>query len=131
MMTQAVSEAYIAILRDKVPHAIRSRKDYERYRAEVRELMTVDRNRAQSEYLNLIVTLIEAYEHQNVKIPIATPLEVMRELMDARGMKQADLAKLVGSSGTASEIYNGKRGISVALAKKLAAHFNVSVAVFL
>lgn len=130
-MTHAVCEAYGAILKEKVPHAIRTRRDYARYRAEVHSLMIAARNEAQSQYLDLLVTLIQAYERAYVKVPKATPLQVLHELMEARGMKQTDLVKFTGSSGTASEIYHGKRGISANLAKKLAQHFNVSVAVFL
>jgi len=51
--------------------------------------------------------------------------------MNAHKMKQADLGTLVGSSGTASEIYNGKREISKALAKSLGQHFNVDYRLFL
>jgi HTH-type transcriptional regulator/antitoxin HigA len=131
IVTHAVREAYGALLKKKVPHAIRTRKDYEAYLTEVRSLITTDRTRAETEYLNLLVTLIEAYERETVKIPRVSPLDVLHELMEARGMAQVDLAKLVGSSGTTSEIYNGKRAISVALAKKLAHHFGVSFALFL
>lgn len=131
VVTPAVREAYGMLLKSKVPHAIRARKEYKAYLAEVRNLLATERTRAETEYLNLLVTLIEAYERQNVKIPAASPLDVLHELMEARGMAQVDLAKLVGSSGTTSEIYNGKRAISVALAKKLGTHFGVSFALFL
>jgi HTH-type transcriptional regulator/antitoxin HigA len=130
-MMHAVREAYGTLLKKKVPHTIRTRKNYEAYLAEVRNLMTTDRTRAETEYLNLLVTLVEAYERANIKAPAASPLDVLHELMEARGVAQVDFAKLVGSSGTASEIYNGKRAISVALAKKLANHFGVSFALFL
>jgi HTH-type transcriptional regulator/antitoxin HigA len=130
-VTHAHREDYGTLLKKKLPHVIRTRKDYETYLADVRRLMTANRTKAETQYLNLLVTLIQAYERENVEIPAASPLDVLHELMEARGMAQADLARLVGSSGTASEIYNGKRAISVALAKKLGGHFGVSFALFL
>ena len=131
-MTQAVSDAYGTILKERVPRTIRARADYDEYHAEVTSLMQEERlDAARLQYLNLLVTLIEAYERQHVRVLKAKPLDVLHELMDARGMKQADLVPFTGSSGTASEIYNGKRKIGPNLAKKLGRHFNVSFAVFL
>jgi HTH-type transcriptional regulator / antitoxin HigA len=85
----------------------------------------------ETEYLDLLATLVEAYEREQVKISKGSLLDVLHELMDARDMKQADFAKLVGSSGTASEIYHGKCEISKALAKKLGEHFSVEYTLFL
>jgi HTH-type transcriptional regulator/antitoxin HigA len=46
-------------------------------------------------------------------------------------LKQSDLLHIFGSSGIASEVFNGKRAISKAQAKKLAEHFKVSVELFI
>jgi HTH-type transcriptional regulator/antitoxin HigA len=56
---------------------------------------------------------------------------MLRYLMDDRGLKQADLLPVFGSSGIASEVVNGKRSISKTQAKKLAEFFNVSVELFI
>jgi len=133
-MTNAVCEEYRTILSEKLPRRIANAEDYAKYRAEISGLMETEvLDEARSAYLDLIVALVEAYERETVKLPEATPLEVLRELMDARGMKQAEFARLFtnNSSGLASEICNGSRAISKDLAKKLARHFNVSAAVFI
>src|ERR1700680_3569788 len=123
MTTSAVRAEYGALLKEKRPHAIRTRNEHDAYLAEITSLLHQERlDAAHSEYLDLLVTLTEAYERQHVKLPKAAPLEVLRELMDARGMKQADLVPFTGSSGLASEICNGKRPISTNLARKLAQH---------
>jgi HTH-type transcriptional regulator / antitoxin HigA len=131
MRVNAVPKGYSALLKTKVPHAIRSRRDYESRLAEVSDLMVADRSAAESEYLALLVVLIQAYESEQVRLPKVTPLQILHELMEARGMKRPDLAKLVGSSGTASEIYTGKRRISIGVAKKLAQYFGVSAGLFI
>jgi HTH-type transcriptional regulator/antitoxin HigA len=51
--------------------------------------------------------------------------------MENRSVKQADLLPIFGSRGIASEVYNGKRAISKAQAKKLGEFFGISPAVFI
>jgi antitoxin component HigA of HigAB toxin-antitoxin module len=51
--------------------------------------------------------------------------------MAAREMSIADLGRLLGSSGLASDICAGKRGLSKSHIAKLSAHFHVSSSVFL
>ena len=73
--------------------------------------------------------MIYAYEQRRHALPEVPPRDVLRYLMDDRGLSQSDLAD-VASQGTISDILAGRRGISKALAKKLASRFGVSVAVF-
>ena len=56
--------------------------------------------------------------------------DVLRYLMDEHGLKQSDLSD-IASQGTISDILSGRREISKALAKKMAARFQVSAGVFL
>jgi len=73
--------------------------------------------------------MIQAYEQRRHALPDGHPRDVLRYLMEDRGLSQTDLAD-VASQGTISDILAGRRGISKALAKKLAGRFGVSVAVF-
>jgi HTH-type transcriptional regulator/antitoxin HigA len=81
--------------------------------------------------LELLSVLIEKYEDEHYPIPDADPVDVLRFFMEDRGVKQADLLLVFGSSGIASEVVNGKRSISKAQAKKLAEFFKVSVELFI
>ena len=74
--------------------------------------------------------MIHAYEKRQAPMPDAEPREVLRYLMDGHGFRQSELSE-IASQGTISDILSGRRGISKALAKKLAARFQVSAAVFL
>jgi antitoxin component HigA of HigAB toxin-antitoxin module len=60
------------------------------------------------ELLNLLVVLIERFEAERYSLTGGSPVEVLRELMQAPGMKLTGRATLIGSKGVASEI--GKRG---------------------
>lgn len=73
--------------------------------------------------------LIQTYEKRQAPMPEAEPREVLRYLMAEHGLRQTDLAG-IASQGTISDILCGRREISKALAKKLAARFRVSAAVF-
>ncbi|HEX8651263.1 MAG TPA: helix-turn-helix domain-containing protein [Pyrinomonadaceae bacterium] len=81
--------------------------------------------------LDLLFHLIQDFEQRFYHPGEATPHEVLRELMAANGVKQSDLWKLFGSKGVASEVVNGKRGISKSQAKALAEYFHVSPEVFI
>lgn len=73
--------------------------------------------------------MIQAYEQRRHVMPDVHPRDMLRYLMEDRGLNQTDLAD-VASQGTISDILAGKRDISKALARKLADRFGVSVAVF-
>jgi HTH-type transcriptional regulator / antitoxin HigA len=70
--------------------------------------------------------------HQKTMIPEATPAEMLEFLMQQRGLKQVDLERAgVADQALVSNILSGKRQISIALAKRLAAYFGVSSDLFI
>ena len=79
--------------------------------------------------LDLVGDLVSRYEQEHYPIEPAEPQEVLRQLMDARGLKQADLSEIVPQSNL-SAILAGKRKISATLAGKLGKFFGISPAVF-
>ena len=74
--------------------------------------------------------LIQAYEKRQAPMAEAEPREVLCYLMAEHGLRQTDLAG-IASQGTISDILGGRREISKALAKKLAARFHLSAGAFL
>jgi HTH-type transcriptional regulator/antitoxin HigA len=134
MSNAAINEAtYGELLRKTLPRPIRTEKDNERYLQVVEHLMDLGERIApeQRELMDLLVMLIERFEAERYSLSAAAPAEMLRELMEARGMKLAGLATLIGSKGVASEILSGKRGLSKTNIKRLAQHFGVSPEVFL
>ncbi len=73
----------------------------------------------------------EEAEHKNL-IPDASPAEMLQFLMEQRGVKQVDLDRTgVADQALISNILSGRRRISIALAKRLAAYFGVSSELFI
>lgn len=124
---------YGRLLAKVLPVRIETEEENDRMLGEVEKLMDKGEQRTPEEdaLLDLIAHLIQEFEQRFYHPGEATPHEVLRELMAANGVKQSDLWKLFGSKGVASEVVNGKRGISKAQAKALAEYFHVSPEVFI
>jgi len=71
------------------------------------------------------------YEDRKYPLGHAAPAEALRVLMEDRGLRQRDLIPVFGSSSVASNVINGKRSISKAHARKLAAYFGVPASLFI
>lgn len=127
-----LDEEYARLLVDLRPKVIETESENEFYLAEVSKLMQLGEaiSPAQERLLKLLVSLIENFESHHYQLKAATPLEILTELMNDRGLKQKDLLPVFGSQGIASEVLNGKRKISKAHAKALGEFFHVSSSLF-
>lgn len=88
-----------------------------------------DEDHPLSSLLDLVGDLVSRYEQEHYPIKRAAPKDVLRALMENRGLKQADLSEIVPQSNL-SAILSGRRKISARLAGKLGKFFGVSAAVF-
>ncbi|WP_413175280.1 helix-turn-helix domain-containing protein [Anabaena azotica] len=126
-------EEYTKLLAETLPRIIDTEIEHKRLLNEVDKLMDLGENLTdeQAEVLQLLVTLIEQYENKRYPMKAATPLDILHELMLARGLKQKDIVEVFGSKGIASEVINGKRSISKNQAKALGEFFHVPHTLFL
>src|SRR5437016_14051676 len=81
--------------------------------------------------LKLLTRLVEDFEERYYHPRDASPLEVLQHLMESRDVKPTHLWELFGSKGIASEVLNGKRGISKTHARALADYFRVPADLFI
>lgn len=79
--------------------------------------------------LDILGTLVHAYEEQNYPMPECGGSDVLRFLMEEHGLAQSDLPE-IGSQGVVSEVLRGKRELNVRQVRALAKRFHVSPAVF-
>ncbi len=74
---------------------------------------------AAADEMEILVTLIEAYEHKHFPISVADPIDAIKFRMEQQGLTQKDLEPYIGSSGRVSEILNHKRRLSLKMIKQL------------
>lgn len=123
---------YAELLVEHQPKVITSEEENEKAIA-LAEQLSRRGNRTPEEdvFLDLLVTLIEKFEGENYPIPVASPLEVLKHLMESNELIQENLVGVLGSRGVVSEVMNGKRNISNAQAKALGEFFGVDPSLFL
>ena len=113
------------------PTPITSGRQHEEYLSVLDKLASKDDPTSEEEkYAEVLMTLIEAYEEEHHSIPDASPVEVLRTLMDANDLRQKDLVPIFGSESIVSEILHKKRELNKAHIGKLSKRFNISPAVF-
>jgi HTH-type transcriptional regulator/antitoxin HigA len=81
--------------------------------------------------LERVAALVEVYDEGRGSLPELPPCEMVKHLMEQRGLKQADLVPVLGSRAQVSDLVNGKRGISKSQVKALAEYFGVAAGLFL
>lgn len=125
-------KTYGQLLRRTLPHVIRTDQECERLTKELTRLDDrEDLAPEERELAELLTVLIDQYEERRFPIQNASPRQTLQHLMEARNLTQKDLWKIFGSRGITSEVIHGKRSISKAQAKRLAAFFHVGADLFI
>ena len=117
---------YAHVLAKVLPRVIASNEEHERILHEIENLMDKGERRTAAEdaALELVVRLVRDYEEEHHPVPDPSPREMLMYLMEQRGLKQADLLPIFKSRGYISDVVSGRRAISKARAKDLAAFFD-------
>lgn len=124
---------YKRLLSQTMPVIIETEAENERMLKVIGKLMDKGESLSPEEekLLKLLTRLVEDFEERYYHPRDAMPLEVLRHLMESRDVKQTHLWEVFGSKGIASEVLNGKRGISKSHARALADYFHVSADLFI
>ena len=100
----------------------------------VERLMNIgdgERTAEQTALLRLLGALIEQYEKKAHPAAAAEPKEILRDLIEAGGLKAADLAEVMGGRSRVSDALSGKRAVSKEQARRLGEFFKVSPGLFI
>ena len=98
---------------------IRNDDDHASALAEIERLWGSEIGTLDGDRLDVLVTLVEAYEDKRWPIPAADPIDILHYAISDMGHSQAELADLLGSRSRASEILNRKRPLTLAMIQKL------------
>lgn len=100
-------------------HPIRTEKDHATALAEIERLWNAKPRTPAGDRLDVLLTLVEAYEERRWPIEPSDPIDAIRFRMEQAGHSQADLASLLGSQSRASEILKRKRPLTLQMIWKL------------
>ena len=99
---------------------IRTQADHEAALKEVEALFDAKPGTPESDKLDVLVTLIEAYEARHFPIPEPDdPVEVLQYYLESRGISRSTLIRYLGSKERVSEVFNHKRRLSLAMICRL------------
>jgi HTH-type transcriptional regulator/antitoxin HigA len=115
------------------PVAIRTDGHLDVAQAVVDDLLGRERDEAEELYLDLLGTLIYAYEQAHVEIPELSGLELIHALLVERGLSQRDLVRegIFATASVASEVLAAKRSLTVDQVRGLSSFFRLPADVFL
>jgi HTH-type transcriptional regulator/antitoxin HigA len=98
---------------------IKTKRDYQRALKEVEQLMNAKRGTREGDRLDVLVTLVEAWEAKNYPIDLPDPVEAIKYHMEQRGLKPRDLVRYIGSRNRVFEVLNRKRPLTVRMVWRL------------
>lgn len=98
---------------------IKTESDYDAALGEIDKLMDAEPDTPDGDRLDVLVTLVEAYEKKHWAINPPDPIEAIKLRMEQRGMSRTELGRILGrGSGRGSEVLNRKRPLSVGMMRK-------------
>ena len=100
-------------------HPIRNDRDHARALRHMETLWGARGGSPAAEQLEVLVTLVDAYEAKRHRILPPDPIEAIKFRMEQEGLTRADLEKLIGSRARVSEILNRRRSLTVAMIRRL------------
>lgn len=93
--------------------------DYRAALKEVETLMMAEPNTPEGEKLDVLVTLIEAYERKHFPLDLPDPVEAIKFEMEQKGLTVKDLEPMIGKSNRVYEVLNRKRSLTLKMIWKL------------
>ncbi len=98
---------------------IRTEKDYQEALTRLEKIFDSKPGSNNGDELEILSILIDQYEKEHFPIDLPDPIEAIKFRMDQMGLKQKDLAEIVGFKSRVSEILNKKRKLSLEMIRKL------------
>jgi len=110
---------------------IKTKADYEAALEEIEQLFQAEQGTPEGDRLEVLTTLVEAYEDQHYNLPLPDPIEAILYHMESRGLSRRDLEPYIGSRARVSEILNRKRPLSLGMIRRLSTGLGISAEVLI
>jgi len=110
---------------------IRCEQDYMAAMAEVERLWGAKAGTAEGDRLDVLATLVDAYEAEHDPIDPPDPIEAIRFRIEQQGLTRKDLERMLGTRTRVSEVLSRKRGLSIGMIRRLHAELGISAEVLI
>ncbi|MDE0152989.1 MAG: transcriptional regulator [Gammaproteobacteria bacterium] len=98
---------------------IKTKRDYLRTLKEIESLMAARRNTPEGDRLDVLVTLVEAWEIKHYSLDLPDPVSAIRHHMEQNGLTPKDLIPYIGGRNRVYEVLNRKRALSLKMIWRL------------
>jgi HTH-type transcriptional regulator/antitoxin HigA len=98
---------------------IKTEADYEAALTEIERLMDAEANTAEGDRLEVLATLVEAYERVHCSIDDPDPIAAIEHRLEALGLSRQDLEPLLGGRSLAAKMLTRQRPLSLAMIRRL------------
>jgi len=85
----------------------------------------------ETDILDVLVTLVEAYEKRQYQFPKPDPIEAIKYQMEKLGLSRRDLQPFIGTRARVSEILNKKRKLTLSMIRNLEAGLSIPAEVLI
>ena len=106
---------------------IRNEDDLRDALREIDRLWTFPDDSPENDKLDVLATLVEAYEAKRWPAEDVTPLDMLHYAISDMGHSQKELAELLGSRSQASDLLRGRRRISLEVAQKISTAWSIPI----
>jgi HTH-type transcriptional regulator/antitoxin HigA len=110
---------------------IRTKRDYENALKEAENLWGAKSGTPKGDRLDVLATLIDAYEAEHFPMDPPDPIEAIKFRMEQQGLTRRDLEHIIGTRTRIAEILNRKRGLSIEMIRRLHEHLGISAEVLI
>jgi HTH-type transcriptional regulator / antitoxin HigA len=110
---------------------IRTEADYEAALAEIQNLWGAKLGTPRGDRLDVLATLVDAYENEHYPMDPPDPIEAIKFRMEQQGLTRKDLEAIIGTRTRIAEVLSGKRGLSIAMIRRLHDKLGISAEVLI
>jgi HTH-type transcriptional regulator/antitoxin HigA len=106
---------------------VRTEADHDAAVARITQLMGAEPGTAAGDELDILATLVDAYETRHFPIATPDPVTIIRFQMEQQALTRKDLEPMIGSRARVSEVLNGKRALTLPMIRRLHAGLHIPI----
>jgi HTH-type transcriptional regulator/antitoxin HigA len=110
---------------------IRTKRDHEAALKEIERLWGARTGTQEGDRLDVLATLIDAYEAEHYPMDPPDPIEAIKFRMEQQGLTRRDLEEIIGTRTRIAEVLNRKRGLSITMIRRLHERLGISADVLI